>query len=153
LKPKKTKDPQRFLMSRPEEVTRADLDAWAEELFRELDQRDTFGPDADEVALRIELAECTRTTNDDNAAQMVRRGFYLGTTLMFWRDSLRQKASTRSQSEIQKVRDKKLVARYWELIENDHSDLSARQALRVEFGLTLTRINQILKEQGVVRKK
>ena len=107
-------------------------------------------------ALMYALNTCQLRATTDSEANAIRRGYFLGLCVVAYDGRIIYEAV---QSEIQaegiKTRENNMLIRNKDLVADYHKFevelgcLQARRKLREDYKLTLTRINQVLKEHGI----
>lgn len=136
----------------PEAITQKDLGDFLSELKNDLED----GPRNEQLP-RLMLKKCEALVKTDNDAELVRSGFMLGEALsVYHRERFyglvqvsHRAKGRKTQADKLKKRNADMVADYSELV-SEVSCLSARQRLRDKYNLTLTRVNSILKDAGIV---
>lgn len=140
----------------PEAITQKDLGAFLSDIKTHL-LADEAGDG--ELSLTM-LKKCEALAKTDNDAELVRRGYMLAETYASYnrkvyynavQKSHRDKGRETKAANLEKRNDAMVAA--YSALASERTCLSARQLLRDTYGLTLTQVNNILKNVGIVINK
>ncbi len=140
----------------PEAITQEDLGSFFSELMNYLAKLPGVDGRGSADLPRLMLKKCEALVTSDNDAELVRRGFMLCRALdarlrkkIYDFEQLSHRAKGRdTKAAILDKRNAEMVAAYSAFV-SEGTCLSARHLLKDQYHLTLTQVNNILKNAGI----